>query len=557
MDYAMNGRGKVITAWEAVSGLYYRCPEPSCRAEVFLKQGKKNVRHFAHRPGQGRPECELYHPSNYMAGPIARYSSAADDDIPPILPLSLSIELDPTPESRLKGKREWKLALTVPKAPDTHGSIRIDCGIGTPRLIALSKLALNPQTYPASLTAEDFGAMWTSPEVHPKYKAAIEHRIAGLDQTRPNLFANGKQKQKPLAKALTWGGTYYLVWRKSMPIDIPAALASVELAECDGWLCSIITLPNDEDSDIRQWMEAVCDLAIASSRRQWSLVYPPVVDIDSLGRLIVESNRQVLVATFAPPRQDCEEEQGQFVASIGRSTASLPTGPGRQFLAIEHDTRTDGAVEIVWDGLALPEISQIGPQPSLGTVGAAFAFRSRSGPERYRCFLHQAQIEPLFVGVRRSELDISAVALPTGCGGAFKWRKTIADPWQSIPLSIERDAARREIDDQTVQRINLVLRDGSFEVLVSLGPLGSRYLAAREYRPVAAQDVRLPQAVRERLLWFCVAAQSHPRDVQLKSLTDRALVRHYKSAITPSFLIAHRRHLDDLIRATSGLSEGL
>jgi hypothetical protein len=554
MDYAKDGRGKLITAWEAVSGLYYRCPEPKCRAEVFLKRGKKNIAHFAHWPGQGRPECELYHPSNYLAGPSPRYGTSVNDDIPTISPLSLSIELDPTPESRLKGKRDWKLALTVPKAPDTHGAIRIDCGIGTPRLIALSKLARNSQTYPASLAAEDFAATWTSPEVHPKYKAAVEHRISGLDQIRPNLFANGKQKQKPLAKALSWGGSYYLVWRNSNPMKIPVSLASLELAERDGWSCSIISLPDDEDIDTRRWIEAVCDLTIGSSRRQWSLVYPPVVDIDSLGNLIVESNRELLIATAAPPRQD-DWEDGQLVATLGRSAASVATKPGRQFFAIEHDAKSDGALAIVWDGLPLQEIAQGAAQRPLSLFGAAFSFRSRLGAERYRCFLHQAQIEPLFEGVRRSELDIYSIALPAGCGGVFNWRKTIADAWQSTPLLIERGAAQREIEEDVVEHINLVFHDASFEILLSFGALGSRHLTAQELRIQGLREVRLPYAVRERLLWFCVVAKSHPREAQLKALTDEALVHHYKRSPTPPFLIAHRRHLDGLVRLASGPSE--
>lgn len=254
MDYAKDGRGKYVTASEAAAGLFYRCPE--CRADVFLKSGKWNRTHFAHRPGQGTAKCELFHPSNYLSGPSPRHDFDADPNAPPILPISLSIELDPTPQSRLNGNRDWKLALTVPKAPDTHGSVRIDCGTGTPRLISLTKLALDAQTYPASLSAEDFGATWISPEVNPRYKIAIEHRIPGLNRLFVNAFVNSKQKQKPLATSLTWGGTYYLISHDSLPIEIPTSLPNSQLAKRDNWVCSIVTLPDDEDDDIRRWIPA-------------------------------------------------------------------------------------------------------------------------------------------------------------------------------------------------------------------------------------------------------------------------------------------------------------
>lgn len=550
MDYAKDGRGKLITASEAAAGLYYRCPE--CRADVFLKLGKKNIAHFAHRRGQGKPECELFHPSFYLSGPAPRYDIHADANAPPIPPLLISIELDPTPQSRLTGNRDWKLALTVPKASDAHGMVRIDCGAGTPRLIALSKLALDAQTYPASLDAEDFGAIWVSPDVHPRYKAAIEHRVQGLNRLLANVFVNCKQKQKPFANFLTWGGSYYLVWHDSRPpLEIPASLASAQLAKRDGWFCSIVTLPDDEDADIRRWIEVASDLTIAQPRRHWCVVYPPAIDIDSLGQLSVESNHQLVIATFAPARED--DEQGLLIATAGRSTAAAPTRHGTQFFTIQHDAKSDTPVALTWDGFALPEITQTVAQDALSSLGAAFAFRSRSGADRYGCLLHQAQIEPLLQAVRRSELDVSTISLPAGCAGEFKWRKSRRDEWQAVHLTIDRGGIRREIDEDLVKRINLILQDASFDVLLDFGALGSRYLEAHEHQAVDDRQMRLSPAVRERLLWFCIAAKSHPRGTPLTGLADEALLRHFRTVATPPFLIAHRRHLDGLLRPASNL----
>ena len=337
MNYAKDGRGKLVTASGAAAGLYYRCPE--CAKDVFLKPGKRNSAHFAHRPGQGTAKCELFHPSYYFSGPSPRHDFEADPSAPPISPLSLSIELDPTPQSRLTGNRDWKLALTVPKAPDMHGSVRIDCGTGTPRLISLSKLALDPQTYPASLSAEDFGAMWVSPDVNPRYKVAIEHRIPGLNRLVANAFVNGKQKQKPLATSLTWGAAYYLISHDSHPIRIPASVSSSQLAKRDDWSCSIVTLPDEDDEEIGRWIQEACNLTIARARRQWAIIYPPAIDIDSLGYINVASTRQLLLATFTPHGED--DKQGLFSASVGRSQASAPITHGIQFFTVQHDGKAD------------------------------------------------------------------------------------------------------------------------------------------------------------------------------------------------------------------------
>lgn len=549
MDYAKDGHGKLIMASGAAAGLYYRCPE--CRAEVFLKPGRRNSAHFAHRPGQGRPECELFHPSNYLSGPSARYDFDAKSNAPPIPPLSLSIELDPAPQSRLTGNRDWKLALTVPKAPDSHGSVRIDCGTGMPQLIALSKLELNAQTYPASLSAEDFRATWVSPDVNARYKAAVSHPIPGLNRLLANVFVNCKEKQKPLANSLTWGSSYYLISHESRPIEIPASLTSSRLAKRDNWYCLIVALPDDEDSDVRRWIEETCDLTITSPRRRWSIVYPPAIDIDSLGHLSVASTRNLLLATFTPQGQD--EEQGSFSASASRSSASTATAHGTQFFAVQHDGKSDTPVALSWDGVSLPEITQVAQHNPLALAGVSFTFRSRSGAERYRSFLHQRQIGPLFQAVRRSELDISAISPPAGCEGAFKWRKALGMDWQSITLSIGRDGTRHETDEEAVNQVNLLLQDASLNACFDFGGLGSLYLEASRRQAVHARQKCIPSIVRQRIIWFCITAKSYPRG-SLKPLTaiaDDALLRHFRTVVTPSFLIAHRRQLDAQIKAFS------
>jgi hypothetical protein len=64
MDYAKDRRGseKLIRADDAFPGRYYTCP--TCFAEVYLRRGRWRAAHFAHRSGQGKPDCENFHPSD-------------------------------------------------------------------------------------------------------------------------------------------------------------------------------------------------------------------------------------------------------------------------------------------------------------------------------------------------------------------------------------------------------------------------------------------------------------------------------------------------------------
>jgi Competence protein CoiA-like family len=133
--------GQIIAAKKASPWGSYRCP--TCNAEVSLRSGDYRVAHFAHKPGQGKPECDEFHPSEDLRH---LWHNAQDSyQGPAIDPLRLSIELEPEYDSR-RGPRKWVLRLTVPKSPYEHGLVQIDCGGGEVKKIALSKLVLGAQT---------------------------------------------------------------------------------------------------------------------------------------------------------------------------------------------------------------------------------------------------------------------------------------------------------------------------------------------------------------------------------------------------------------------------
>jgi hypothetical protein len=164
MDFAKDRKENIIPAHKAVRGGGYRfyfCPV--CNAEVFARQGKYRVAHFAHRSGQARPECELYFPPGYIKGPLTPSTDHLDEqrETGPRPYLQLSVELEP--ETNLRGRRlrQWGLRLTVPKSLETHGQLQVDCGgIHKPR-ISLQKLSLSPQTYQADVSSPDFGVIWS------------------------------------------------------------------------------------------------------------------------------------------------------------------------------------------------------------------------------------------------------------------------------------------------------------------------------------------------------------------------------------------------------------
>jgi hypothetical protein len=549
MDHAEDRRGQVIRAKNASSGPFYRCPV--CRAEVFLRSGKYRVRHFAHKAGQGRPECEHFHPSDHVRGtwPYPRYGD--DMDGPPLPPLALSIELDPVPEARLKGLRAWQLALTVPKAPDTHGSITVDCGSGPPRTITLAKLSVAPQTYPASLEAADFGQIWISPEVRPRYRAAIEPRIPGLDRSLVNVFTQTKEKQKPLSNSLAWGDSYYFVWHTALAVDIPQSLPSSPLAKRGDWACSLVALPDEDDEDVRTWIEETCHLTIARTQRSWALIYPPVLGLNSLGSLSVSSTTHLLFAVHSP--HDQTTEGNTLTCFVGSASASVANSAGTHFFEVRHDSNSNTPVALTWDSFAFPEITKATSENLRDSYGVAFTFRSRMGAERYEAFLHQSNFEQLLRRVRGMELDISAVLPPPGTKGRFLSRRDTGSDWSAMTPEVDlngQDSGK----DVSVRQINALIQDISLDICIDFGTFGMCYLPRSIPEPHDGMTVRIPLTVRNRIIWFCTVARSYAATRKRAPLvmSDEALLHHFQKIATPPSLIAHRRLLEHQIEiATS------
>jgi hypothetical protein len=67
MEYAFTRDSETLVhATDARRHVGYECP--TCRARVNLRSGNERT-YFAHFPGQGRPDCELYHPATGVGLP--------------------------------------------------------------------------------------------------------------------------------------------------------------------------------------------------------------------------------------------------------------------------------------------------------------------------------------------------------------------------------------------------------------------------------------------------------------------------------------------------------
>jgi hypothetical protein len=543
MLYAEIGRtGKVIPAEKASSYGDYRCP--TCRAEVFLKGGRIYARHFAHMPGQGKQECDEYHPPEHLR---RQWETPSPQPVPQKIDrLLLGIELEPDQDAR-HGRRRWSLRLTVPKSHDSHGEIRIDLGGGDVRRVPLTTLSLGAQTYRADPGARDFGASWVSHDVRPEYRQAVEHRIDGLTAVRVTVFAAVPQKFKPRCSAVRWGENYYFVWRSGSSIEPPPSLLRHAFADNYGWSCCLLSLPDNSDSDVGAWLEKACDLQVVPARREWALIYPPPHGFDEHGNVQVHSAAALLLAI--KPVADA----GEIICMSGQYAGSLQlTGARRHLVEIGLGQQTPARlIHLTWD--AMPLNSLVAAPYFEAATEPAVLVEFGFGLHKTRIPLHRASCNAELMRVRTSEQQISAVHADPRVRGKLLFRRAGKFDWQSEDLIGSQPDALQPTDatflsTTHIGRLNLVLKDRSLDVVVDFGSYGAFHANAS----VASGQLRarLPRRLRGRIEWLCKAARAFVDGQRrpIHTIDDAALLRHLTALRTPVSLLANRRAVERDLR---------
>lgn len=539
MDFAKDRRGKLIRAREASPHQYYICPV--CAGDVFLRRGHKRVAHFAHRSGHGKKDCELFHPSEDISYTWTRYGEAPDNDWSgrPIEPLRLSIELEPEAAVRGKCKRGWGLRITVPKADDEHGQVSIDCGTGPPRKIALSKLILAAQTYPADLDAQDFGAVWTSPEIRPNYKAAVEERCPGLDRQLINVFAASRQKYLSRVDRLHWGNSYYFVWRPDAIPIIHDRLPLDCLADQGSWCCAFTGLPADEDAELKSWLEKTTGAVVTPHRRTFGVFYPPPYGADLYGRILIPAVKGLVLGVHLI-------EGDQNLTRLGDASATIALEGGRRHLIHVSSAQSLKPLWFTLDDAGLPPLLplRLRDLDVYPEVRLSFRFYSRAGTEDVP--LHKTRCTEYLRGVRRGECEIASFEYPAGVRGALRWRLEAEIAWNALEFHDERRTGAVRASVQQVVSLNDVLRQREFEIQFDFGPLG-QFSAPIEHAVHRLSETRpIPGKLRNRALWLLKTAQIYANEqrVPLARLANGELFALLAAAQVGSSLVAHKFSLN-------------
>lgn len=542
------GTGRIVAASEASPYARYECPV--CRVGVFLRRGRRRADHFAHWPGLGSPDCERYFAGGDIHHPFpAGSTSEVGREGPEIIPLmALSLALQPEAELGGRRLRGWSLALTVPRSPDGHGHIFVDCGGGTVRKIALTKLVLGPQAYLADPDVAEFGAV-VSPEVRPAYRSAITQRIPGLVPSQVTVFATSAHKHKPRVASLSWGANYYFVWRRDSGQRLPEDLPGHQLADNGAWCCSLVSLPNEREESLASWLDAACGLRIVQEKRKWGIIYPVAFDVDVSGRIRLPPTSSVLLRLSGPAEPDVESA---CECVTGESRTSILTwSGGSHFIEITADKMVaDSVLSLRWDQCLLPALARVPLTDAAHPPAVVIEFLAKDAKLPRRERMHEASCQESLRKARASEINVSKIELPASIAGHLRWRTPLEAQWQSLPLiEIAPGGGHRQgivLSPGKLSELNRILQDLRLDVWLDFGAFGE-FLELSE-KPALADllSLRLQPSVRAKIVWLCktMKAYATASKTPIDGLDDDELVAHFRAIRVAPGLLAHCRSIE-------------
>lgn len=319
--------GVELPAKKAITGRDYICP--ACGEDVYVKGGRVHVRHFAHYSRRADPDCENYHPGTAIGDPLSPQSEfprgLAGNHNARIDPLKLSLRVE-SPKTVTHGNaRRWRLILTLPKSPTGIGRMRVPTGFGGEiKEVRLISLIHGAQDINISPNATRFGPDWVSDDVDFDYREVVSSRVEGFEQDRAQAFAASAAKVKPLAPCFVWGDSYYIIWKRT-DLIIPEMLSAQLLATYEEWSAAFIVLPTTPDNEIAHWLRCSFRLQIQVAKRQWGIVYPPPIDVDLDGNILVPEAQCVIIG-FVDEEND---DDGPSTLSISTSATRCESSTER------------------------------------------------------------------------------------------------------------------------------------------------------------------------------------------------------------------------------------
>lgn len=537
MKYAVNRwTSKTVDADEASYGESYRCPV--CSAPVTLRAGGERSAYFAHKPGAGTKNCELYH-----LGTLAHSVHEENGSQSSIWEMGLNVTL-----AKTGFPRHWGLELIIPFKDGCKGELDIDVGGRVQKVIFTDarkekKITAEPGVGFYSVVSTRIADRWR--------ESTLVKRCEGLSANKATAFGEASRadgKPIPRANTIQRGGRYVFLWHTMLNPFFPDELIVERLGNVEGWQGASIDIPEGVSAECCAWLFNFCNLYVAEKSPAFIPIWPPLVSQIGVQLATVPRGATLYVGFQGLPEK--LNNRAIFYARSGSDDIALSVNPvDNPFIKVS--TESESALQVSCRNLTelrlefdcSLEFDKLGKVPGITLIGSA------SDGTTSTTQLHDEDSIDWLERVSSGELRLTDIVAPSYCTGAVRTGRSSV--WQTIvELAIdpsEGSMGRPKNWGHFVPAIAKILVDRSVDIQIDFGHLGRTWLPAQRSADDKA-TVLLGSVLRSRILSYFgqMPRSSSSMPINLAA-TDRQLVdAAFASKPVHATLSFHRTILNEL-----------
>lgn len=537
MKYAINRwTSRTTDADEAAHSGSYTCPV--CFAPVTLRAGGERTAYFAHKPGAGTKDCELYH-----LGALTSSGHLQSTAQKPQWEMVLNVTL-----AKAGFPRAWGLQLFIPSLDDCEGEINVDVG-GRVQKVTFSRfrkhklITAEPQAHPYSIISTEI--------TDRNSQTTLIKTCESLSVTMATPFGEGSCADGnpiPRTNILRRGGRYIFIWNLSLAPVFPSDLIVERLENSGDWHAALVDIPEDVCPESCIWLLSFCNLSVLEKLPYLSAVWPPLTFKTGAQLATVPRNATVYIGISGKPEK--LGSRAIFYARSGSNDSAVsanPTATPVIKVSIEGESafqmscrnvpelqlEFDCSLEVDVNSLA-SGITFVGSAPD-GSISS-----SR---------LHDQNSEEWLERIRIGELNLTEILAPPYCKGAI--RAAHGASWQTIAeLAIDPSdchTGRPKSWNHFIPEIVKILRNRTVDIQIDFGNLG-RIRLATHGRSDDQEESPLKKNLRLRLLSYLTQMPRRKNSTPVSvSWNDRDIVAaFYASNPVPKMLSSYRTLSNEL-----------
>lgn len=496
MEYAFNEvTGRLESAAKVSFSWRYVCPV--CKARVLHRSGVTRKPHFAHWPGMGSPECEMFVPGlgQYVQGQASATLEKQRMELRLVIP---AIGTD---------RAGWSLELVLPPCRECPATLSLDVG---GRVQTLNMRGMQSRRrVTAELSTAPYRIVEFTGKPDPSFVFSVDRECQGLPAVGAAVFtASGRIEPRgfPRTQELRVSETFALLWRDPAAPDFPDELVVDRFPGRQGWNLALVTFPDELSSQCADWMHSFAGLPITPPVPAITAVWPFLTRKASVN--VIESIRtsMLLLSAKMMPLETSDQGPTMQVESGSSKHSALGVERSPAIFAL----RPDGAQTVKVSNANIPGIEEFvsfslelkRPQshPSV-----ELAFTTPAGV----CHvipLHQRRCTDMAAEARAQGRGPDYLSMPPGATGILRIdgpAERFLTEFSSGSDSPPHNRHMRLPPPDVLTKMTFALADPAYHVEIEFGGFGRLRVAGTwKTTSIGRPGGKLTPALRSRLLSF-------------------------------------------------------